>query len=153
MLDIDLGENLVGKYTGILQIQALYEDGTTVTLNAPNVITYDARPMMAQLLAGYDSINRYAKYLKVGTVSSAPARTDTNLGNVVDTVGLVYTFPAVDRVTFEGILATSSTANGFGLVEAGLFNETGFMFARQVYPVITKTNALQLKYIWTIIFT
>jgi hypothetical protein len=153
MQEIDLADNVMPKYAGVLQIQGIHEDGSVVELYASNVITYDARTIMTHLLAGYDHPNRYVQTLKVGTVSTAPARTDTDLGNVVDSVGVVYTFPNVDRVVFEGILATSSPANGQGLVEAGLFNASGFMFARQVYPVISKTNALQLKYIWTIIFT
>jgi hypothetical protein len=152
-VNIDLSENVVGKYIGMLEIHELYADGHTIIKHAPNVITYDARPMLAYLLAGEDSVNKFVNTLKVGTVSTAPTRSDTDLGTVNDSVPVIYTFPAVDRVVFEGILTNSSPANGAALVEAGLFNNSNQMFSRQVYPVVTKTAALQLKYIWTIIFT
>jgi hypothetical protein len=153
MRDIDLGDNLVGKYVGILEIHELYDDGRFIIKHAPNVITFEARRILTYLLAGEDSVNRFVNTLKVGTSNTAPARTDDNLGSVKDSVPVVYTFPDIDRVRFEGILTNASPANNEALVEAGLFNNSSQLFARQVYPVVTKTSALQLKYIWTIIFT
>lgn len=154
MKEIDLSDNIMKKYTGILQIQELDAEGNVIKLHlAPNTITYDARAIMSQLLAGDNLTDRYVKYIKVGTSNTAPTRSDTALVALVDTIDLTYTFPAVDRVVFEGILPNVTPANGSTLREAGLFNNNGQMFARQVYGDIAKTSAIQLKYIWTIIFT
>ena len=156
MLNVDLTDNLVGKYTGTLQIHHLDENGNTLKItHAPNTITYDAREVLSYLLAGQTSANKFVKYLHVGTNPQVPSRADVGLISDIPTaaVALTFTFPAVDRVTFEGILPNVSAANGSILQEAGLFNEDGDMFARQVYGVIDKELAIQLKYIWTIIFT
>jgi hypothetical protein len=152
-ISLDLEHNLMYRYTGILQIHEIYSDGNIIIRHAPNVITYDARPIMTYLLAGENLANKYIQFLKVGTVNTAPTRSDTALLNLVDTVGVTYTFSAVDRVVFEGILPNTTSCNGQTLREAGLFNNAGQMLARQVYGDIAKTNAIQLKYIWTIIFT
>ena len=152
--NLDLSNNIYSGYSGVLQIQHLDKDGNIIKVtHAPNVITYDARTILTYLLAGDSSAAKFVKYLNVGTVVTAPTRSDTALLGQVDQVALTYTFPAVDRVTFEGILPNVTPANGSTLREAGLFNEDGQMFARQVYGDIAKDAAIQLKYIWTIIFT
>ena len=150
----DLNDNVYKGYRGYLQIQELDAQGKLIrSINTPNVITYDAREMLTFLLAGYQSASTYAKYLRVGTDNTAPTRDDTALGNQVDSVELTYTFPDVDRVQFEGILPNTTPSNGYTLTEAGLFSENDNMFARQIYDGLGKTSAVQLKYIWTIIFT
>jgi hypothetical protein len=152
-MNIDLSDNVFSKYVGVLQVHEIHKNGDIKIHHAPNTITYDARTIMTQLLAGDSLVERYAKFLKVGTSNIAPTRNDTALGGLVDTVALTYTFPDVDRVQFEGILPNTTPANGSTLREAGLFNNNGNMFARQVHGDIAKTSAIQLKYIWTIIFT
>ena len=151
--NLDLGESVYNKYVGTLQIHEIHDDGNVIIRKAPNIITYDAREILAYLLAGDNLVDRYVKYLQVGDDVTAPTRNDTTLANSVDTVGVTYTFPLVDRVQFEAILPNVTPANGSTLREAGLFNNSGKMFSRQVHGDIAKTSAIQLKYIWTIIFT
>jgi hypothetical protein len=152
--NIDLSDSNYNRYSGILRIEELGKDGEVLAVyNAPNTITYDARTIMTYLIAGQNSTNKYVNTLAVGTDSTASDRSDTVLGTQVDEVGVTYTFPAADRVQFEGILPKTTSANGYGLVEAGLLNQDDQLFARQTYGVITKTDAIQLKYIWTIIFS
>lgn len=154
MLQIDLSNNYYNKYVGILQIQHMDVNGNILKItNAPNVITYDARTIMTYLIAGNNLTSKYLKYLKVGTDNTVPSRSDTALIALVDSVAVTYTFPNIDRVVFEAILPNVTPANGNTLREAGLFNEDAQMFARQSHGDIAKTAAIQLKYIWTIIFT
>lgn len=152
-MQLDLTENIVPKFSGILTIHEIHDNGNIKIHNTPNVITYDARTILSQLMSGDNSANKYIKYLNAGTDNTAPTRNDTALANQVDSSLVTFTLPAVDRIVFEGILPNSSPSNGQTLREAGLFNEDGQMFARQVYGDIAKTSAIQLKYIWTIIFT
>jgi len=152
IINKDLSNNIYNKYVGTLEIHEIHKDYEKIH-KAPNVITYDARQVLSFLIAGDNLVDRYIKYLQVGTDITVPTRADSALGGTVDTVEVTYTFPDIDRVQFEGILSNTSSANGYELVEAGLFNNSGQMFARQAYPIITKTSAIQLKYIWTIIFT
>jgi hypothetical protein len=152
-MNLNLEGNICNRFVGILQIHELHKNGNLIIKNAPNVITYDARTIMSYLLAGEQSASKSIATLRVGTNATAETRNDTALGTQVDSVAVTYTFPNVDRVQFEAILPNTTPANGFALVEAGLFNTDSQMFSRQTYSVITKTSAIQLKYIWTIIFT
>lgn len=142
--------------SGQLTIKAFDKKGREVYIyNTPNTIVYDARDLMAFLLAGDNvSDNRIGK-IGTGLDGTPPVRTDTTLGNEilkVDTTS--YTFPAVGQVEFTAILDYTSVANGQPLQEAGLFSADGTtMFARQIFGTITKTNLLQLQFIWRIIFT
>ena len=154
LFTIDLSECVVPKYTGILHIEHLDKDGNVLHVtHSPNTITYDARTLLTYLLAGQSMSNKYVNALAVGTNGTAPTRNDTALGTQVDTLPVTYTFPQSDRVVFEAILPNSTPANTSTLREAGLFNTDLNMFARQAYGDIYKSSAIQLKYIWTIIFT
>lgn len=141
---------------GELTIKAIDKKGNEVWVyNTPNTIVFDARDVMAALLAG-DSVstNKIAK-IGTGLDGTAPTRNDTTLGNEILKVDITsYTFPAVGQVEFTAILDYTSAANGQTLQEAGLFTADGnTMFARQVFGGVTKTNLLQLQFIWRILFT
>jgi hypothetical protein len=141
---------------GQLKIKAIDRKGREVYVyNTPNTIVFDARQLMAALLAG-DSVSTN-KISKIGTGLdiTPPLRTDTTLGNEILKVDITsYTFPEVGHVEFTAILDYTSVANGQSLTEAGLFSADGnTMFARQIFGAVTKTNLLQLQFIWRIIFT
>lgn len=153
MMNIDLSDNVYNKYIGMLSIEEIHDNGSTKIHHSPNVITYDARTIMSYLLVGEEAVNKFVKYLKVGNDNTTPTRNDTGLITLADTLSVTYTHPDVDRVVIEAILPNITAANGTTLREAGLFNNDGQMFSRQVHGDIAKTSSLQLKYIWTIIFT
>ena len=108
--------------------------------------------------------------IRMGTGSTAPLRTDTNLVNPVfgfhlDDAHKVTAMPG--ELQFLATMGTSD-GNGNSYQEAGLFTKgatsgvldlpgstvlTPRMFARQVHPAIPKTNAISLQYSWTIAFT
>ncbi len=147
-------ENL--PYKGELIIRELDLAGNVVyEYTTPNTIVYDARGLMASLLAGDDTTNRKIGKLGVGLDGTAPSRDDSALGNEklkVDIVG--YTFPEEGHVEFTALLDNNSAANGDELREVGLFSNDGTtLFARQVFGTITKSSSLQLQVVWRIIFT
>lgn len=152
-MNLDLSDNIFNKMLGMLSIHEIHDNGFEKIHHAPNVITYDARTIMSYLLVGEQAADTWVRYLNVGTDNTAPTRNDTALLSQVDSLSVIYTHPDVDRVQIEAILPNVTPANGSTLREAGLFNMASGMFSRQVHGDIAKTSAIQLKYIWTIIFT
>lgn len=108
--------------------------------------------------------------MRMGTGSTAPTRSDLNLGNplfgfVMDDFHKVTGLPG--ELQF---LATMDTTQGNGntFSEAGLFTKGAGagaldapgttvlvprMFARQIHPAIPKTNVITLSYDWRIAIT
>lgn len=123
--------------------------------DTPNTIVFDARDIMASLLAGDSVATKKIAKIGTGLDGTLPVRADTSLGNELLKVDITsYTFPATGHVEFTAILDYTSAANGQVLQEAGLFTADGTkMFARQIFGAITKSNLLQLQFIWRIIFT
>jgi hypothetical protein len=153
-LIVDVAKDLK-PYEGQLTIKSIDRKGNVFVYDTPNVITFAARPVMAHLLVG-DNVTTYKlANLAVGLNNTAPSRDDTSLANELLQVPFTtYTFPEDGHVEMSAILDFSSPANGQVLNEAGLICADGTtLFARQVYGDITKTSALQLQYIWRIIYT
>ena len=96
--------------------------------------------------------------LTPGTVGTPPTTGDINLlgGLVADQITLTSSDRAVLAATGELVItATLGTARAVGqmLREVGLFLGNGQLFARQVHPVIEKTNAITVTYTWRIAVT
>lgn len=142
-------------YEGQLTIRSTDRQGNVFTYKTPNVITFGARDVMAHLLVGDDVTNYKLANLAVGLNNTAPTRSDTTLANELLQVSFTsYSFPAAGQVEMTAILDFTSPANGQILNEAGLICADGTtLFARQVFGDITKTSALQLQFIWRIIYT
>ena len=140
---------------GQLTIKSIDRQGNEFIYHTPNVITFDARDVMAHLLVGDNVATYQLAFLAVGLNNTAPTRSDTSLANeLLQVPFLSYTFPAAGQVEITSVLDFVSPANGQILNEAGLMcNDGTTMFARQVYGDIEKTSALQLQYIWRIIYT
>lgn len=151
---VDVAKDLK-PYEGKLTIKSIDRQGNVFIYKTPNVITFGARDVMAHLLVG-DNVSTYKlANLAVGLDNTAPTRNDTSLANELLQVPFTtYTFPAAGQVEMTAILDFSSPANGQILNEAGLICADGTtLFARQVFGDITKTSALQLQFIWRIIYT
>jgi len=151
---VDIAKELK-PFEGQLTIKSIDRQGNEYVYETPNVITHDARNVMSHLLAGDSVANFQLNYLAVGINNTAPTRNDTSLANeVLQVPYTTYTFPDLGQVEFTAILDFSSPANGEVLNEAGLICSDGTtLFARQVFGDITKTSALQLQFIWRIIYT
>lgn len=139
-----------------------------------NKITYLAADLLVELLAQRTTdpapTTGLVYSMRMGSSSTAAARSDTNLGAY--TIGKAL--GDVDKVTgargeiqFLTTLETGD-ANGTTLREAGLFTAGGTpstsdtpgitpgacrMIARQVYPDVTKTISVVVDYSWTLAFT
>lgn len=151
---VDVAKDLK-PFEGKLTIKSIDKNGNTYIYKTPNVITFGARDVMAHLLVGDDVTNYKLANLAVGLDNTAPTRDDTALANELLQVSFTtYTFPAAGQVEMTAILDFSSPANGNVLNEAGLICADGTtLFARQIFGDITKTSALQLQFIWRIIYT
>jgi hypothetical protein len=139
-----------------------------------NKITFLAADLLVELLAqrATDPVpTRDLIYsMRMGSSSTAAARSDTNLGafvlgKVIGDVGKVTGAPG--EITFIATLGTGD-GNGTTFREAGLFSAGAApstsdtpaitagstrMIARQVYPDVPKTIAIVVDYSWTIAFT
>lgn len=94
-----------------------------------------------------------------GTNGTPPTIGDLTLGSPLgpaDEINLVAAnrtvVPASGELVITGTLTTLQ-ANGQSLREVGLFLGNGQLFARQVYPVISKTGAITVTYTWRIAVT
>lgn len=149
--------NDIKPIEGQLTVRSIDRQGNVYTYHTPNVITFDARLVMAHLLVG-DAVSTYKiGYIGVGMNQTAPQRSDTALIQPIYQQPIEpYDFPSGDtgQVEITATLDFDSPANGYTLREAGLFSaNTSTMFARQVHGAIEKDSSIQLQYIWRIIFT
>ena len=147
----------IKPYEGHLTIKSIDRSGNINIYATPNIITFDARIIMAHLLVG-DAVASYKiGYIGVGSNGTAPQRSDTALVQPIHQQPIEpYDFLNGDtgQVEITATLDFDSPANGYSLREAGLFSVNGTkMFARQVHGVIEKDSSIQLQYIWRIIFT
>ena len=95
---------------------------------------------------------------KVGTGSTTPAITDTDLVTAVVIAGGLYvkdiaaTYPSFDETNFQvtnRCILLTTDANGNNLTEFGLFNKDGTpkCFSRMVFPAIAKTTSVSVVFI------
>ena len=96
---------------------------------------------------------------KVGTGTTAPTIADTDLETAIAIDGgsqflkdFITGFPTVDLVNNQAttrMFLNTLEANGNDLTEVGCFNEDGspVMFSRTVFPVVSKTNLIEVTFI------
>lgn len=94
---------------------------------------------------------------KVGTGTTTPDSSDTDLDNVVainggNTKSFVSGYPVLDETNLQSTircLINSVEANGNSITEFGLFNEDGspLMFSRTVFTAITKTSSVEVSFV------
>lgn len=133
------------------------------TLTIRNMIVNNGFSALVNLLAqkttGAAASTLGIASLRVGAGAVAPVKTDAGLsGATLATLALVDASKTVTTIdpTFElKIIATleADQANGETLTEAGLFLADDTLFARQIYPGISKNAAIVIDYDWRISFT
>lgn len=94
---------------------------------------------------------------KIGTGSTTPTDSDTDLDNVVainggNTKSFISGYPVLDEINIQSTIRTllnSVEANGNSITEFGIFNEDGspLMFSRSVFTAITKTASVQISFV------
>ena len=115
---------------------------------ANNLVVNSGLLNVTRLLGG-DPAGSKLTHISVGTNGAPPALTDTAITGAFS--------KAIDSVAYVGnnivqyiYSIGSSEANGMTIQEAGLFNNSGVLFARKQRSPIVKTSAVALQGIWTI---
>lgn len=122
----------------------------------PNIITYEARQVMAHALVG--ETDYMVTTMAFGSDNTAASRGDTALvaQTYTKSVG-TPTFPLVASQEIGQVLFTVlldfDEANGDTFQEAGLLAANSSLVARQVHSSVTKDSNFQLEYRWLLIFT
>jgi hypothetical protein len=96
-------------------------------------------------------------HIAIGTATSAPADTDTQLGNEVYRNVITQKSVAAGVVTWK-FFVPSIAANGYTLSEACIFNSSGLvpvppMLSRVTHTPFLKTANISVTYTWVHTFT
>lgn len=149
-----------------------------------NMITYAGLEAMVNLISQLTTVtpaDHKVAYLGIGTGTTAPVRTQTDLVTPAMDGPVPYRLALLDAnkfltmaPTFEmkvtATVPSVSPVDGLALTEAGLYTYGGTvvspvteypagsgrypkLFARQIHPAINKTTALVIDYDWRISFT
>lgn len=94
---------------------------------------------------------------KIGTGTTTPATTDTDLETPVNINGsqtktFVTSYPVLDETNFQvtfRCLVNSTEANGNTLTEFGIFNNdsTKLMWSRTTHTAVTKSSSIEVTYV------
>lgn len=171
------GVNLRGQLSITIRDALTREVCKTIQIN--NMIMFLAGDMLVELIAqrsvdGSPAPNDMIYSMRMGSGSTAPSRSDTNLAAPI--TGAAKSLADVNKVSgARGEIQFTATleagdANGFTLSEAGLFTRGSAgsptpsdapgttvgsprLFARQVHPGVPKTIAVTADYSWRLAFT
>jgi hypothetical protein len=124
------GENLIEKYE---------QKNLVVSLGKTNV---------TKVLAG-DAAGKKVSLISVGTSGILPDVADAVMTTPFTKALDGYTFPDAASVLFSWSLDTTE-ANGMTILEFGLLNDDGILFARKTRSAIIKTNAIRIVGTWKI---
>jgi hypothetical protein len=113
-----------------------------------NLVVNSGKLNVCKLLGG-DATGKKLTHISVGTNPTPPSLTDTAITGAFS--------KAIDSVAYVGnnivqfIYSIAGTeANGITIQEAGLFNDSGVLFARKQRSPIVKTSAIALEGVWEI---
>ena len=94
---------------------------------------------------------------KVGTNTTTPTVSDTDLGTAVAISGgniksFVTSYPVLDETNMQSTircLINTTEANGNSITEFGIFNEdsSALMFSRSVFTAISKTTSVEISFV------
>jgi len=140
------------------EVTVVSPDGV-ILAETRNLTVSTAKEILRNLVAGANVNSHILTKVGLGTGTTPPAETDTQLENEVARVPIVnYTFLDYNVVEFEAY-ADQNTANGYTLTEVGLFTEgdpatepQGKLFARALIPGITKDSTISFYVKWRLTF-
>lgn len=139
------------KLTGHINLKLYDSNGVLKDeRDLKNLVVTAGKNFLAAWLAAASQAGRFMEYVGLGTGTTAPQLTDTNLQTALPT-------RATGTITSSTNLWQNQATFGAGvntgaLTEAGLFSESsgGTMFARQVFPVVNKAAGDSIVFTWQI---
>lgn len=121
------------------------------------IITTDGKRIILDRTFNGSPTRSEVSQFKVGTGSTAPSVSDTDLETPVNIDGgnfknFVGGYPTVNYTTLQATircLLLSTEANGNGLTEFGIVNTDGtpLLFSRSTHTIISKTSSIEIAYI------
>lgn len=152
-----------GKVVGIVGIQAFKGDQLVWERKDYNLISYDIRDVLGELLiqqsllpGARTTADLRVNSIQMGTSNASTDRSHTGLQSA-PAVTKTLTAPDVAKVspgvyTFTTTMLTSE-GNGNTFTEVGLFTVDGTMLSRQVHSPFDKDVTLTVQYTWTYVFS
>ena len=120
---------------------------------AQNHVPLVGRTLIGAVMIGDTALTgNPPSHIAIGTATSAPADTDTQLGNEVYRNVITQKSVAAGIVTWK-FFVPSVTANGYTLSEACIFNSSGLvpmppMLSRVTHTPFLKTANISVTYTW-----
>jgi hypothetical protein len=96
-----------------------------------------------------DLLNTDMTVGKLGTGTTAPTESDTTLASVSAVTVASTTNTVADRQVTTSHSLNSLTGNGVTYTEYGTFNASDVMYARFIFPDISKTASVELNTVVT----
>ena len=126
-----------------------------------NLITTEGRKLLGKLFIGTADKPEFS--IAVGSSATAPAISDTALGNKLDAAKATMASPRIDEnnpkqvvVTVSATLPTDEARADQALTEAGILitlpGQPPVLYNHVVFPVITRTGKLEMTLSWEVIF-
>ena len=151
------------KVRGWIRIQTIDHTTGQVTLvyDGPNLIVDSGLTVLGELLtqdgAPQDPADRRIVTIQFGDGTATPAAGDTALdgGSTFSSTITTYTNDiggTAGLIGFETTLGTGQY-NGNTIAEVGLLTSAGTLFARQLTPLIAKTNLISVAVDWRVQFS
>lgn len=144
------------KLAGNVLIQA--HDARTGALlweqNPHNKVPLVGRNLVCAVLAGDTALqSQPPSHVAIGTGSSDPADTDTQLGNEVYRSVITQKSLGASAITYK-FFVPATAANGYTLAEACIVNSSGLVpvmpiLSRVTYTPFVKTANITVTYTWS----
>lgn len=134
---------------GILHLRAIDRHGRELwSMTDSNLIVAGGYRITAEALAGTPGTK--ISNVAIGTNTTEPQETDTQITNAVMTTIQNVEYPAPSTVRFH-FRFEYTDAVGMSIAEFGLLSADGRLFSRKVRAVIEKTEHMTIVGMWDII--
>ncbi|RLE39481.1 hypothetical protein DRJ17_00845 [Candidatus Woesearchaeota archaeon] len=142
------------KAKGTVNIKVIQKDGKVIeSMTINKVVDLGIEALLQHINGNYSSL---ISHFKIGTGTTAPAGTDTDVENGVEfDTGITtkafdnVSFPSAKEVKYQ-LTVDFTEGNGNTLSEVGLFFADNRMFSRFVHQGINKTSFIKIVFQYTI---
>lgn len=135
----------------LVRAEIIRANGSVEDVCVEDLIVNSGRTYLAKRIAGGDSVASAMAYMAIGSVSTAPALTDTTLTGEIKRKALSTNSAITNNVhtcvsTFGG---AADSIQSIAITEAGIFNHAssgqGTMFQRVTFSSVTLADSDMLK--------